>query len=160
MLTDADLVNVGQFDSTGRVTPGAEQEASPTSKGWYVPYAGNNERTGSPATFVGDACCGAPSSPPARATNTCSAQGINSSRLYQANPVTGRASCATGFYDSTAAAWSRYSRSGTVLNLGAPAPQRTQFNGQTYTRALLSTPPGSSATGTPFRSVPVTQSTP
>ncbi|KFE62632.1 pilus assembly protein PilY [Hyalangium minutum] len=160
MITDSSLLNVGQFDSAGRVVTGSELEASPTSPGWYIPYTSANERTGSPATFIDGCLLWSSFEPSSQSATVCSTQGTHISRLYQASPVSGRASCATGFYDVTTSTWSRYFPTGTSVNLGAPAPQHTQYNGQLYHRALLNTPPSASSNGTPFRSVPVTQSTP
>jgi type IV pilus assembly protein PilY1 len=160
LLTDAELVNVGQFDSEGQVPPALEASASPSGMGWYISYPNSHERTGSAATLMGGCLLWSSFEASSQTTAVCSATGGNTARLYQADPLSGRASCAAGFYEPTQGVWSRFFKSGTHTNLGAPAALRRESTTALSTQAILSTPRGSSTSGTPFVVVPVTQGPP
>jgi type IV pilus assembly protein PilY1 len=152
MFTDADLVNVGQFDATGNVLP-AEVDAHPLGKGWYLPYSAQYERTGSPATVI-DGCVLWSSFDPSQDAPICSPMGRSTSRLYQANFLSGTASCAEAFYTPYSGAWKRFLWFNTYANLGSPTPQRLEYNDESYRRATLSMPLGT------FMSLPVSEGPP
>ncbi|WP_224248322.1 pilus assembly protein [Hyalangium gracile] len=163
MFTDADLVGVGQFDSGGTVIQ-PEASAAPWGAGWYIPYASSNEQTSAPATVV-DGCVLWNSFEPAPAAPTCSPVSYGSSRLYQAQAISGTASCAQGHYTPASGAWARYLRFGTQVNLPAPAPQRMESGSTVYKNVTLSTPygampPPGTVSGGPFVSLPVTEGPP
>ncbi|HYH99380.1 pilus assembly protein PilY [Hyalangium sp.] len=159
LFTDADLVSVGQFSTTGRVVE-PQVDASPQGSGWYISYSFETERTGSAATLIDGCLLWSSFEPSSGNAAVCSATGRNTARLYQADPVSGRASCAAGFYEPVSGDWSRFRASGTQVNLGDPAPQRWVYDAEVHTRAILSTPPGSTTSGTPFSSVPVSEGPP
>jgi type IV pilus assembly protein PilY1 len=164
MFTDMDLVDVGQFDSNGHAFPWAAN-ASPMGRGWYLPYASANERTGSAPSVLDGCILWSSFEPVSMATSACTAAGPSISRLYQADFVSGTASCAQGFYTPSSGSWARYLRFGTQVNLGSPAPQFLEYNDESYRQATLSTPYGAinsvgNLSGGPFLSVPVAEGPP
>jgi type IV pilus assembly protein PilY1 len=165
MFTDADLVNVGQFDVDGYVIPQTEVDAAPLSKGWYLNYGGANERTGSAATVIDGCILWSSYEPGVGAAAVCSDTHQNVSRLYQANFVSGTASCAQGFYSPVNGTWSRFLPFATVANLGSPAPQLLKYNDELHRQATLSTPfgavtPVGGMSSGPFMSLPVSEGPP
>jgi type IV pilus assembly protein PilY1 len=162
LLTDAELVNVGQFDGAGTVPAGSEASAAPWDKGWYIayPYPGNSERTGSAATLINGCLLWTTFQATSQSTPVCSPEGQNTARLYQADPLSGRASCASGFYEPNSGVWSRFVGSYTSVPLGAPAPLRRESPNALSTQAVLSAPAGSGTYGMPLVLTPVTQGPP
>ncbi len=123
LFTDADLVNVSQFDSTGQVVAASQQSAAPAGKGWYVEYAVPNERTGTTGTLQSGCVLWSSFEPSGAASAVCSTTGTNVARLYQANFATGVANCAVSFYDKAQDKWARYTKSNTVAAPAEPAMQ-------------------------------------
>ncbi|WP_224372776.1 pilus assembly protein PilY [Hyalangium versicolor] len=163
MLTDFSLVEVGNFLSDGTVAQ-PEPTASPTDPGWYLTYATASELTSTAPTVV-DGCVLWNSFEVTNAAIPCASAGPNTSRLYQADSVSGKASCALGLYTPSSDMWSRYRAFGTTLNLPAPTPQRLQYGGAVHKHATLSTLDGAapftgSASGGAFVSLPVTEGPP
>lgn len=126
LLTDTELVNVGQFDAAGTVPAESEASAAPWDKGWYIAYPGNSERTGSAATLINGCLLWTTFDASSQNAPVCTSQGQNIARLYQADPLSGRASCASGFYEPNGGYWSRFIVSYTSVPLGAPAPLRRE----------------------------------
>jgi type IV pilus assembly protein PilY1 len=154
LRTDADLVNVGQFDASGKVIEGSQQEAPATGNGWYIEYAANDERTGSTGTLVNGCMIWGSFEPSGSAGAVCSTTGTNKSRLYQSHFATGRANCASGFYAASTSSWARYVEFTTVASTPEPVPQLTLAGGQlsrgvTIVGAGTSNPNGGGANG-PF----------
>jgi type IV pilus assembly protein PilY1 len=134
-LRDMDLVDVSQFDATGKVNAATEKEAGSLDKGWYVRYTPGAERTGSGSTII-DGCVIWNSFEPSGSTSAvCSTTGTNTSRTYQASFVSGKANCAASF--TNAAIIRRYIASATVAAPPEPAPQRTLVNGKVYSSAVI-----------------------
>jgi type IV pilus assembly protein PilY1 len=151
LMTDVELLNVGQFDASGAVAAG-EQQAHPLSAGWYVPYATPFQRTATAATAVGG--CVLWNSLEARTDG--GAGPAYTSRLYQADFVTGKAQCAAGFSPAQGPR-ARFQATATPVSLPTPVAQRVVSGGRIHTSVLLSTPNrtvGSQAQ-TPLVSVPV-----
>ncbi|HLL06828.1 MAG TPA: pilus assembly protein PilY [Myxococcaceae bacterium] len=154
LRTDADLVNVGQFDSTGKVIEGSQQEAPATGNGWYIEYAANDERTGSTGTLVNGCMIWGSFEPSGAAGVVCPTTGTNKSRLYQSNFATGRANCAAGFFTASTNTWARYIAFTTVASTPEPVAQLTLAGGQlsrgvTIVGAGTSNPTGGGGNG-PF----------
>jgi type IV pilus assembly protein PilY1 len=122
LFTDADLVNVSQFDSSGAVS-GSPASASPAGKGWYVEYAVSNERTGTTGSLVNGCVLWSSFEPSGAPGAVCSTTGTNVARLYQANFSTGLANCAQSFYTTSTDRWARYHQSTTVAAPAEPAMQ-------------------------------------
>ncbi|WP_224371597.1 pilus assembly protein PilY [Hyalangium versicolor] len=122
LLTDSDLLDVGQFDNSGQVTS-SPQAAVPTGKGWYIQYALDNERTGTSGTLQAGCVLWSSFEPSGATAAVCSTTGTNVARLYQANFATGLANCAVGFYDKGQDQWARYTESTTVAAPAEPAMQ-------------------------------------
>ncbi len=123
LLTDADLVNVSQFDSAGRVIAGSQQSASPSGKGWYLEYAVPNERTGTTGSLVSGCVLWSSFEPSGASGAVCSTTGTNVARLYQAHFATGLANCAQSFYTQSTQSWARYHQTTTVAAPAEPAMQ-------------------------------------
>ncbi|MFL5344236.1 MAG: pilus assembly protein PilY [Hyalangium sp.] len=123
LFTDADLVNVSQFDSTGQVLSTSQQSAAPAGKGWYVEYAVPNERTGTTGTLLSGCVLWSSFEPSGASSAMCSTTGTNVARLYQSNFATGVANCALSFYDKGQDKWARYTKSNTVAAPAEPAMQ-------------------------------------
>jgi type IV pilus assembly protein PilY1 len=122
MFTDADLVNVSQFDASGNVITASQVSAAPSGKGWYIQYGQSNERTGSTGTIV-NGCVLWNSFEPSGVTGAvCSTTGTNIGRLYQASFATGVANCAVSFYDPGANQWARFQQRSLVA--APPEPMR------------------------------------
>jgi len=154
LRTDADLINVGQFDSTGKVIEGSQQEAAATGNGWYIEYAANDERTGSTGTLVNGCMIWGSFEPSGAAGVVCPTTGTNTSRLYQSHFATGRANCAAGFYTANTHSWARYIAFTTVASTPEPVAQLTLAGGQlsrgvTIVGAGTSNPTGGGGNG-PF----------
>ncbi|KFE62630.1 hypothetical protein DB31_3744 [Hyalangium minutum] len=161
LLTDAELVNVGQFDSGGAVPAGLEASAAPWDKGWYIAYPRGSERTGSSATLINGCLLWTSFEASTQGPPVCTPWGsTNTARLYQADPLSGRASCASGFYEPNSGVWSRFSAFSTTLHLGAPAALRSESTHTLSTQAILSTPARSGSGGRPLVLTPVTQGPP
>jgi type IV pilus assembly protein PilY1 len=148
LMTDWELLNVGQFDASSGAVSAGERSAHPLGAGWYLPYASVFQRTSTAATAVGGCVL----------WNSLEARGGPSyvSRLYQADFVTGKAQCAAGF--STAqGARARFQALNTPVSLPEPLAQRVLLGGQLHSSVLLSTP--NQTVGTqgppPLVSVPV-----
>ncbi len=123
LFTDDDLINVGQFDSSGGVIAASQQEAPAAGKGWYIEYANNDERTGNTGTLVAGCMLWNSFEPSGAAGVVCSTTGTNKARLYQSNYATGRANCAAGFYSSGTDSWKRYIESTTIASAPEPTAQ-------------------------------------
>jgi type IV pilus assembly protein PilY1 len=128
LLTDDQLMDVSQFDASGRVTSGAK-EASSLEAGWYVHYAAPREQTGSGTTIV-NGCVLWNSFEAGASSGMCSASGNHSARIYQAGFVGGAANCAEGFYtvaggSGGSGSWQRFSKRNVVAAPADPAPQRS-----------------------------------
>ncbi|WP_225413743.1 pilus assembly protein [Stigmatella hybrida] len=151
LMTDWELLNVGQFDASGAVSAG-ERQAHPLGAGWYLPYATNFQRTSTAATAVGG--CVLWNSLEARTDG--GAVPAYTSRLYQADFVTGKASCAAGFSPAQGTR-ARFQAVSTPVSLPEPVAQRVVSGGRVHSSVLLSTP--NRAVGTqgqvPLVSVPV-----
>ncbi len=128
LLTDDQLMDVSQFDATGRVTSGAK-EAGSLEAGWYVHYAASREQTGSGTTII-NGCVMWNSFEAGASSGMCSASGSHSARIYQAGFVGGAANCAEGFYtvaggSGGSGSWQRFSKRDVVAAPADPAPQRS-----------------------------------
>ncbi len=143
LFTDLDLMNVGQFDTNGMAQPGPV--ASPLDKGWYVTHATPFERTSTSATVV-NGCVLWSAFVLAPSTSACPVAGANLSRLYQADAVSGSASCASGFH-APSGAWARFLQFNSAVSLAEPLSLELQ--GQASTSLLLNTPSGTSGPGGP-----------
>ncbi|WP_224240647.1 pilus assembly protein [Hyalangium gracile] len=122
LVTDSQLVDVGQFDSAGKVTT-SQQSAAPAGKGWFIQYAKDHERTGTTGSLQAGCVVWSSFEPSGAAGNMCSTTGTNVARLYQANFATGMANCAVGFYNKGQDEWARFSESTTVAAPAEPAMQ-------------------------------------
>lgn len=132
-------------------------------KGWFLPYAVPSERTGSAATVINGCVHWSSFDPNPSSTAVCASAGTHASRLYQANFLSGTASCAQGFYTPATDTWARFLGFSTHTSLATPTPQRVEFNGQVHTSATLSTPLSTASAenpGGPFLSLPVSVSAP
>jgi type IV pilus assembly protein PilY1 len=161
LFTDSALVNVGQFDFDGKVVQ-PQADAPPHARGWYLTYASTQERTGSAPTVI-DGCVLWNSFEPNAAPIVCGNPGRNAARVYQADAVSGRASCALGFYSPDSGYWARFFPFGTHANLGTPAPQHLELNGEVHTHATFATPHGTApwyGLGSPVYSRPVREGPP
>ncbi|EAU67839.1 hypothetical protein STIAU_3108 [Stigmatella aurantiaca DW4/3-1] len=138
MLTDADLQDVGQFDASGGMTPG-EVEASPSGKGWSLTYARPFERTSTSAAVVNG--CVLWNSLEARGVSSVSgrASATHTARLYQADPLTGKAHCAAGF-SGPEGARARFLGFASTSSPPEVIPLRLEAEGQARTSVVLSTP--------------------
>jgi type IV pilus assembly protein PilY1 len=123
LFTDADLVNVSQFDNNGGVVAGSQQSAAPAGKGWFIQYAESNERTGTTGNLVSGCVLWSSFEPSGASGAVCSTTGTNVARLYQANFATGLANCAQSFYTKNTDSWARYHKSTTVAAPAEPAMQ-------------------------------------
>ncbi|MFL6183696.1 MAG: pilus assembly protein PilY, partial [Actinomycetes bacterium] len=124
LLTDDKLMDVSQFDASGRVASGAK-EAGSLEAGWYVRYAAPREQTGS-GTAIVNGCVLWNSFEAGASSGMCSATGGHSARVYQAGFVGGTANCAEGFYTAGGGSgtWQRFSQRSVVAAPADPAPQR------------------------------------
>ncbi len=160
LFTDSSLVNVGQFDASGAVTP-SEVEAWPWAIGWYLQYGTGNERTSTSATLVNGCVLWSSFEPSASGGVACAAAGRHTSRLYQAALVSGKAQCASGFTAPATGGRYRYLPFNTQVNLPEAAPSWQNVNGQPQSSVTVSAPLGTlgySPAGTssgPLISVPV-----
>ncbi|WP_224247090.1 pilus assembly protein [Hyalangium gracile] len=128
--TDDDLVNVSQFDSTGKVVSASQQSAAPAGKGWFIEYGIANERTGTTGTLQAGCVLWSSFEPSGASGAVCSTTGTNVARLYQSNFATGMANCAVGFYDKGQDRWARFTSSNTVAAPAEPAMQVSIGGGQ------------------------------
>ncbi len=140
LYTDADLVNVSQFDSTGVVIDTSQQSAAPSGKGWFIQYAATNERTGSTGALLNGCVLWNSFEPSSTSGAVCATTGTNTARLYQSNYATGRADCAVGFYDNNSQKWARYIQSTVIADPGEPALQVGVGAGQIETGIVTITP--------------------
>jgi len=153
-LSDGDLVNVTNFNTTTGVVSNNTVEASASGKGWFIEYAQTDERTGGTGTLV-NGCMIWGSFEPSGATGVvCPTTGTNISRLYQSNFATGRANCASGFFAKNTNTWARYIAFTTVATTPEPVAQLTLAGGQlsrgvTIVGAGTSNPNGGGGNG-PF----------
>jgi type IV pilus assembly protein PilY1 len=141
LFTDADLVNVGQFDSSGGVLTATQQSAAPAGKGWFIEYGVNNERTGTTGTLVNGCVLWSSFEPSGASGAVCATTGTNVARLYQANFATGVANCAVGFYDPGNSKWARFLQTNTNASPSEPAPQFSIGGGQ-VSLGVVQQPPG------------------
>ncbi len=158
-FTDADLVNVGQFDANGQVLEGSQQEAPSNGKGWFIEYQHGDERTGGTGTLVNGCMIWSSFEPSGASGVVCSTTGNNKARLYQSNYSTGRANCATGFFSEGSNAWSRYIEFNTIASPPEPTAQLSLGGGLleravTLIGAGTSSSSGGGTNGSPI-SVPV-----
>jgi type IV pilus assembly protein PilY1 len=125
LLTESSLVDVSQFDDTGRVTS-APKEAGALQKGWFVRYSAPREQTGS-GTAIVNGCVLWNSFEASASGGMCAASGNHSARLYQAGFVGGTANCAEGFYAVSGGSgdWKRYEKRHVVSAPADPTPQRS-----------------------------------
>ncbi|ADO76051.1 pilus assembly protein PilY [Stigmatella aurantiaca] len=139
MMTDGNLVDVGQFDASGQVSPG-EVEAPALAAGWSLQYGTAFQRTSTSATAVGG--CMLWNSLEARETSAPggSREGPHLARLYQADAITGKATCAAGFSQGASGTRARFLGFATPVSLPEPVPQHVWIGGQVHTSVLLSTP--------------------
>ncbi|SEL06628.1 type IV pilus assembly protein PilY1 [Stigmatella aurantiaca] len=138
LLSDWDLLNVGQFEASGSVVMG-ELEAASMGAGWYLQYGSAFQRTSTAATTVGGCVLWnsleALVAPPVGSL----AGPAYVSRLYQADFVTGKAQCASGF-SPVAGPRARFQAVATPVSLPETVPQRLLLGGQVHSSVLLSTP--------------------
>jgi type IV pilus assembly protein PilY1 len=127
-FTDSDLKDVTNFNTAGVVT-NSSVEASASGKGWYVEYAGGDERTGGTGALVNGCMVWGSFEPSGNAGVVCSTTGTNKARLYQSHFSTGRANCAAGFYNKSTDTWARYIEFTTVAATPEPVVQLTLANG-------------------------------
>ncbi|HYH98797.1 pilus assembly protein PilY [Hyalangium sp.] len=121
LFTDANLVNVSNFNGSGQVT--SNPSASPSGKGWYLEYGVANERTGTTGTLISGCVLWSSFEPSGSSGAVCSTTGTNVARLYQANFATGEANCAQSFYTQASDSWTRYHQTSTVAAPAEPAMQ-------------------------------------
>ncbi|MDC0711644.1 pilus assembly protein PilY [Stigmatella sp. ncwal1] len=139
MMTDWDLLDVGQFDASGGVSPG-EVEAPPLGAGWYLQYASGFQRTSTGASALEG--CVLWSSLEAREAPSegTPEEASYVSRLYQADAVTGKAHCAAGFSSGATGTRARFRGFSTPVSLPETVSQRLLLGTQVHTSVLLSTP--------------------
>ncbi|MGZ3457613.1 MAG: hypothetical protein ACXU86_03815, partial [Archangium sp.] len=126
LLTDGQLVDVSQFDASGRVT-GEAKEAGALEAGWYVRYGAPREQTGS-GTAIVNGCVVWNSFEAGATSGMCAASGGHSARVYQAGFVGGAANCATGFSSpgtAGAVSWRRFDQRDVTAAPADPVPQRS-----------------------------------
>jgi type IV pilus assembly protein PilY1 len=128
LLTDDSLVDVSQFDTTGKVT--GDKEAGALEAGWYVRYSAPREQTGSGTTIV-NGCVLWNSFEAGASSGMCAASGDHKARIYQAGFVGGAAHCAEGFYTAStgggtggSGTWQRFGERSVMSAPADPAPQR------------------------------------
>ncbi|MDY7231372.1 pilus assembly protein PilY [Hyalangium rubrum] len=147
-FTDGQLVNVGQFDSSGRVIDNAQQEAPSTGKGWYIEYANGSEGTGNNGALVSGCMVWGSFEPSGSSGAVCSTTGTNKARVYQANYATGRANCAEGFFTQSTNSWARYVEFNSVASAPEPTMQLSVGGGQ-LSRGITILGPSTTPTGGP-----------
>ncbi|HEX8701912.1 MAG TPA: pilus assembly protein PilY, partial [Myxococcaceae bacterium] len=154
LLSDGDLVDVTNFNSTGQVS-NASVEAPAMGNGWYLEYAANDERTGNTGTLVNGCMIWGSFEPSGTSGAVCSTTGTNKARLYQSHFATGRANCAQGFYSASNNTWARYVEFTTVASTPEPVAQLSLAGGQlsrsvTILGAGTSNPTGGTGGSGPF----------
>jgi type IV pilus assembly protein PilY1 len=126
LLTDEQLVDVSQFDASGKVTGGAK-EAGALEAGWYVKYGASREQTGS-GTAIVNGCVVWNSFEAGASGGMCAASGGHSARVYQAGFVGGAANCAEGFSTvgtaGGSASWKRFEKREVTAAPADPVAQR------------------------------------
>ncbi|MFL5359124.1 pilus assembly protein PilY [Archangium sp.] len=127
LLTDEQLVDVSQFDASGKVTGGAK-EAGALEAGWYVKYGASREQTGS-GTAIVNGCVVWNSFEAGASGGMCAASGGHSARVYQAGFVGGAANCAEGFSTVGTAgggtpSWKRFEKREVTAAPADPVAQR------------------------------------
>jgi type IV pilus assembly protein PilY1 len=129
LLTDDQLLDVSQFDATGKVT--GEKEAGALEAGWYVRYSAPREQTGSGTTIV-NGCVLWNSFEAGASSGMCTTSGDHKARIYQAGFVGGAANCAQGFYTAATAGgtggsgtWQRFGERSVLSAPADPTPQRS-----------------------------------
>lgn len=126
LLTEAELVDVSQFDREGRVVRGA-RESGALEAGWYLRYGSVREQTASGAAVV-RGCVVWNGFEPAAPGGVCRAGGRHVARLYQASFVGGTADCVEGMQVALPGGgqqWQRYTERTVVAVPAEPVPQRT-----------------------------------
>ncbi len=154
LLTDADLVDVTNFNATRQVSNAAGRGPGHRARAGTSSTPPNDERTGSTGTLVNGCMIWGSFEPSGSAGAVCSTTGTNKARLYQSHFATGRANCASGFYSAGTNTWARYVEFTTVASTPEPVAQLTLAGGQlsrgvTIVGAGTSNPNGGGATG-PF----------
>jgi type IV pilus assembly protein PilY1 len=147
-LTDTNLTNVTNFNSTTGAVSDATIEAAASGVGWYLEYAQNDERTGGNGTLVNGCMIWGSFEPSGSSGVVCSTTGTNKARLYQSNYATGRANCAAGFFNGNTDTWARYVEFTTVATTPEPVPQLT-LGGGYLSRGVTILGAGTSTPGAP-----------
>jgi type IV pilus assembly protein PilY1 len=130
MLTQTDprLKNVSAFSNDGYES--GTTEADPMGSGWYIQYKQGNERTGNTGTLANGCMLWSSFEPSGSSGAVCSTTGDNKARIYQADFATGRANCATSFFDEDSKKWARYVEFTTVAVAPSFSTRLTMVNGQ------------------------------
>ncbi|SEL26109.1 type IV pilus assembly protein PilY1 [Stigmatella aurantiaca] len=126
MLTQASLTNVSQFDNGGFENGTTEADAA--GPGWFIRYAQANERTGNTGTLANGCMLWSSFEPSGASGAVCSTTGDNKARIYQADFATGRANCASSFFEDNK--WKRYQTFTTVAVPPSFSTRLTMVNGQ------------------------------